>query len=45
MTYELSPDMIWYSCEDCERGFTLADLSGEKCPHCSSTMWEPYTDD
>jgi len=36
MTYELSPDMIWYECMSCDRNFTLADMTGNTCPHCGS---------
>jgi len=40
--YQISPDMIWYTCERCERDFTLADMSGKKCPHCSHEIYHHY---
>lgn len=45
MTDEISPDMLWYTCESCERAFTLADMTGEECPHCGHGLIGQYTDE
>lgn len=42
---EVSPDMIWYDCYDCERNFTLADMGDTPgCAHCGSRNYGHYTD-
>lgn len=42
MSDELSPDMIWYTCLDCGRNFTLADSENGNCAHCGSSKVKYY---
>ena len=38
---EMTPDMMWYTCLDCTRQFTLADMDNG-CPHCGSGYYKHY---
>ena len=43
MSEQITPDMIWYTCLDCNRQFTLADSNKNNgCPWCESAYYKHY---
>jgi len=42
---ELSPDMIWFTCMECDRQFTLADMDERECPHCECEIFRFYNEE